>query len=214
MPTSCARRKRLSCVLGYERTFEGVAEKEITRRKTPATRYLELQHLEASCTAIHRDTPVLRLYSSDLGRDGDLVQNRGTPDLDRPIDVGMECLRPYVGGEGPDLVVNLPDFSSPSYDPIFIRNLRSISSIRAVLFDKGQGVRLQKIQTFYYSFSSCMGQKVCEFARVHFGWYGDGALECDRACIQALVHTDDGYAGFGLPVQDCTFHGGCAAIFR
>jgi hypothetical protein len=28
-----------------ESTFERVAEKEITGRKTPATRYLELQHL-------------------------------------------------------------------------------------------------------------------------------------------------------------------------
>src|SRR5215211_2151093 len=120
MPTSRGRRKRLSCVLGYERAFEGVTEKEITRRKTSTARHLELQHLEASSTAMHRNTSVLGLYSSDLGRYGNLVQNCGTPDLDRPVDVGMERPRPYVGGQGPDLVVNLPNFCPPSNDPIFI----------------------------------------------------------------------------------------------
>src|SRR5215211_3730106 len=157
MPTSCARPKRLSCVLGYEHALEGVPEKEFARRKASTAGYLELQHLEASGTAIHRDTPVLGPYSSDLGEYGHLVQNRGTPDLDRSVDVGMERPRPYVGGQGPDLVVNLPNSSSPPYDLVFIRNFRSISSIKAVLFGKVQSIRLQKIQTLYYSFSPGMG---------------------------------------------------------
>lgn len=143
-----------------KRTFEGVTEKEITRREASAAGYLELQNFEASSPAIHRNTPILGFYMSDLGRDGHPVQYCGTPDLDRPVEVGMERSRTYVRGQGPYLVMHLPNLPTPPYDPVLIRNLRSISSKTTVLGDKRQGIRLEKIQTLYYNFSSGMGEKV------------------------------------------------------
>ena len=106
---------------------------------------------------MHRNTPILGLHASDIRREGSCVEDGGAPDLDRPVDVGMESPRPYVGGEGPDLVVNLSNLPCPPYDPVLIRNLRSISSMTAVLVDERQGIRLEKFQTLYYSFSSDLG---------------------------------------------------------
>src|SRR5215211_720586 len=106
---------------------------------------------------MHRDTLVLGLYASDLGRRSSRVHYRGTPDFDRPFDFGMERPRPYVGGQGPDLIVNLSNLLPPPYDPVLIGDLSSISSMRAILFSKVYVIRLQKIQTLYYSFSSDLG---------------------------------------------------------
>ena len=83
--------------------------------------------------------PFSTVYVSCLGSHGCSVEYRGTPDLDRPIDVGMERPRPYVRGQGPYLIMHLPNLLSPPYDLVLIRNLRSISSITTVLVDKGQG---------------------------------------------------------------------------
>src|SRR5829696_5136821 len=123
-----------------KRTFERVAEQEITRRESSATRYLELQHLEATFPTIHCDTPVFGVYVSCLGRYGSTVEYRGTPDLDRPLDIGMERPRPYVRGQGPYQVMHLTNLPSPLYDPFLMRNLRCISSMTTVLVDKGHGI--------------------------------------------------------------------------
>src|SRR5215213_4743969 len=197
-----------------KRTFEGVPEKEFTRPEAPARWQLDLQHLETSFPAIHRNSSVPGFYTSSFGGPGHPVRYCGAPDLDRPLDLRMERPCPYVGGKGPDQVVHLSNLPSPPYDLILIRNLRSISSMRTVLLDEGQGIRLEKIQTLDYSVSPDPSEKVGEFARVHFGWKDDGVLECDRACIQAFVHTHDGNAALGLPAHDGAFDGGCAAVFR
>ncbi len=197
-----------------ERTFERVTKQEITRREPPATGYLELQHLEATFPTIHRDTPVFDGDGSRLGRHGRTVEHRGTPDLDRSLDVGVERPRPNVGSQGPYLVVHLANPLSPPYDPVPIRKFRSVSSMTTVLIDKGQSICLEKIQTLYYSFSSSLGEKVGQFSPVHIGWYGCGALECHGACIEAFVHADDGHTGPGLPGHNGPFDGGCAAVFR
>ena len=143
-----------------KRTFEGVTEQKITRRESSAAGYLELQYFEATFPAIHRDTPVFGVYVSCLGRYCCTVEYPGTPDLDRPLDIGMECPRPYVRGQSPYQVLHLLNFPSPPYDPVLVRNLRSISSMTTVLIDKRQGISLEKVQTLYYSFSSGMGEKV------------------------------------------------------
>ena len=83
------------------------------RRESSATGYLELQHLEATFPTIHRDTPVFDGDGSCLGRCCCTVEYRGTPDLDRSLDIGMERPRPYVRGQGPYLVMHLPDILCP-----------------------------------------------------------------------------------------------------
>src|SRR5215212_1546489 len=143
-----------------KRTFEGVTEKEITRRESSAARHLKFQYLEASFPAIHRDTPASGVYVSCFRRYDCSVEYPGTPDLDRPLDIGMERPRPYVRGQGPYQVMHLTNLPTPPYDPVLIRNLRSISSMTIVLVDKDQGIRLEKIQTLYYSFSPGTGETV------------------------------------------------------
>src|SRR5215203_472004 len=138
MPTSWARPLRLSRVLGYERTLEGVTAKKIARREASAAGDLKLQHLEAPFPAIYRKTPVLGLYTSDLGRPSTRVQQSGAPNLDRPFDIGMERPRPNVGSESPHLVVDLSCLAPPTDDPVLTGDLRSISSMKAILFGKGQ----------------------------------------------------------------------------
>jgi hypothetical protein len=103
-----------------ERTFERVTEQEITRRESSATRYLDLQHLEATFPTVHCDTPTSGIYVSSFGRDLCKVEYCGTPDLDRPLDIGMESPGPYVRSQGPYLVMYLPNIPSPTYDPVSI----------------------------------------------------------------------------------------------
>ena len=197
-----------------KRTFETVTEQKLTRPQSPPTRYLELQHLEATFPAVHDDSPVFGGYTTRLRRHCRTIEDRRTPDLDRTIDAGMERPGTDVRGQGPDLVVHLPNVPAPSYDLVLIRKLRSISSIPTVLVDERQDILLEKIQTLNYSFSPGSGQNVGKFSRVHFRWNSDGALECHGACIQAFVHANDGYAGLGLPGHNGAFHGGCATVFR
>src|SRR5918994_1453985 len=197
-----------------KRTFEGVTEQELTSPQAPPAGYLELKQLEATFPAVHRDTPVFGVYATCLRRHCRTVEDRGTPDLDRALDAGMERPGTDVRGQGPDLVMHLPNIPAPSYDPVLIQNLRSICSIPTVLVDNRQGIRLEKIQTLNYSFSPDPGQKVAKVARVHFGWNSDGALECHGASIQAFVHTNDGHAGLGLSGHNGAFDGGCAPVFR
>jgi len=104
-----------------KRTFERVTEQEITRRESSATWYLEFQHVEATFSTAHYETPVCDGDGSRPGRRGRTVEHRGTPDLDRSLDIRMERPRPYVRGQGSNLVVHLASLLAPPYGLVPIR---------------------------------------------------------------------------------------------